>query len=122
MIHEAEGKERRQFIRIEKHFILRFYLKVNPALEFEISQIENISKGGLCFTSTLSFKKDDLVVVELRTPYLTNVVNFEGTIVAIQEKVKGMIYSNHLQFQNIDPAAATILEKIEKFSADKEVK
>ncbi len=122
MAHEPQGQERRQFTRIRKHFILRFFLKDAPGIDLEISQIEDISKGGICFTSTMNFKKGDALIIELRTPYIADVINFEGTIVAIQEKVKGMIYQNHLQFQNITTAGTAILEKIEQYNSKNEAK
>ena len=79
MAHEPQGQERRQFTRIRKHFILRFFLKDAPGIDLEISQIEDISKGGICFTSTMNFKKGDALIIELRTPYISAVLySFEG--------------------------------------------
>lgn len=122
MSNIPQGQERRQSLRIKKHFILRFFLKNTPATAIEVSQIEDISKGGLCFTSTVNFKNGDILNIELRTPYLTDVINFEGTIVGIHEKIKGLIYQNHLQFNSITPAAASILDKIETYHSKNEEK
>lgn len=120
MPNQPQGQERRQTVRIKKHFILRFFLKNEPTKALEISQVEDISKGGICFTSTINFKKGDILGIELRTPYISDAINLEGTIVAIHDKIKGMIYQNHLQFQNITPAASAILEKIEQYNSSSE--
>jgi len=113
-------EERRQFVRIKKHYIIRFYQKNNPALKYETSQIENISKGGVCFTSTFLFDKGDILCMELRTPYIADTLYLEGVVLNVQEKIKGLIYQNHFQFQNINPVNAGILEKIEKYNISKD--
>jgi hypothetical protein len=116
---KAEGKERRQFIRIKKNYIIRFCAKSNPALKFEVSQVENVSKGGLCFTSTIKFNEGDDLAIELRTPYVTDIIYLEGNILHIQETIKGLLYSNRLKFHDISPEAAIVLEKIEKYNLHK---
>ncbi len=119
---EPLGAERRQFARIKKNYIVRFYQKDNPTVKLEISQVENVSKGGLCFTSTILFKQNDMLSLELRTPYISDTIYLEGIILDIQEKIKGMIYKNRLQFQNISPMAAAVLKKIEQYNLKGDVK
>ncbi|MBF0593340.1 MAG: PilZ domain-containing protein [Candidatus Omnitrophica bacterium] len=119
---EPVGIERRQSIRINKNYILRFFLKDNPSIKFEISQIENISKGGMCFTSTVAFTAGDLVSIELRAPFIVDTLYLEGRILHISEKVKGLIYQNNLQFQNLTPLAVEMLEKIEKYNLNGDIK
>lgn len=122
MVNEPQGQERRQSVRISRNFILRFFLKDNPAVNVEISQVENISRGGICFTSVVNFKKGDVLTIELRTPYITDVILLDGVIVSILEKVKGLIFENHVQFQHVTAKAAVILEKIERFNSKAEAK
>ncbi len=119
MVAEREGAERRQFIRIKKNYIIRFCEKNNPSLKFEVSQIENISKGGLCFTSTLSFEPGSLLAIELRTPYVADTIYLEGKVLDCREKIKGMVYDNRLKFQDVVPEALAVLEKIEKYNMNR---
>ena len=116
---QNQGKERRQFVRIKKNYIIRFCAKNNPALKFEVSQVENVSKGGLCFTSTIKFTEGDDLAIELRTPYVADTIYLEGNILHIQETVKGLLYSNRLRFHDVSPESADVLEKIEKYNLHK---
>ena len=116
---KAEGKERRQFIRIKKNYIVRFYDKTNPALKFEVSQVENVSKGGLCFTSTIRFDEGADLAIELRTPYVAETVYLEGHVLHSREAVKGLLYANRVKFHDISPKSADVLEKIEKYNLNK---
>ena len=116
---QAQGKERRQFIRIKKNYIIRFCDKGNPSLKFEVSQVENISKGGLRFTSTMPFDAGTELAIELRTPYVADTIYLEGTVLDSRETVKGLLYSNRLQFHDIAPQSVDVLEKIEKYNLNK---
>ena len=118
---EKKGAERRQFVRIKKNFIIRFYDKNNPELKLEVSQIENISKGGLCFTSTLLLPPNSQLSIELRTPYIADTIYLEGDLLHSEEKVKGLIYFNHVKFYNVSAQALDILEKIEKYNPNRNV-
>ena len=116
---QKQGAERRQFIRIRKNYIIRFCEKNNPSLKFDVSQIENISKGGLCFTSTMAMGTGVDVAIELRTPYVADTIYLEGQVLGSLEKIKGMIYENRVKFHDITPEAANVLEKIEKYNLNK---
>jgi hypothetical protein len=116
---QNQGKERRQFIRIKKNYIIRFCAKSNPALKFEVSQVENVSKGGLCFTSTIKFTEGDDLAIELRTPYVADTIYLEGHILHTHETIKGLLYSNRLKFHDVSPQSADVLEKIEKYNLHK---
>jgi hypothetical protein len=119
MTSEKQGAERRQFVRIKKNYIIRFYEKNNPSMKFEVSQIENISKGGLCFTSTMSLSAGANLSIELRTPYVADTIYLEGNLLSSTEKIKGLIYINHLKFHDISSEALEVLEKIEKYNANR---
>jgi hypothetical protein len=117
--NKAEDKERRQFVRIKKNYIIRFCDKSNPSLRFEVSQVENVSKGGLCFTSTIKFDEGADLAIELRTPFVADTVFLEGHILHSRETVKGLLYANRLRFHDVSPQSANVLEKIEKYNLHK---
>ncbi|NTV29383.1 MAG: PilZ domain-containing protein [Candidatus Omnitrophica bacterium] len=116
MSGDNASKERRKYPRIRKNYIIRFTEKANPALKYEVSQIENISRGGICFTSTVPFKQGTTLSVELRTPYIADTIYLEGYVLESHEKVKGLIYHNRFQFHEVTPLAVNVLEKIEKYN------
>ena len=115
---QSGGIERRQHPRIKKNYIIRFHDKSNPTIKFDVSQVENISQGGLCFSSTVGFKEGAHVEVELRTPYLTDTIFLEGQILHSREKIKGMIYENRVKFLDVTPRAAEVLTKIEQYNSN----
>ncbi len=117
----AGGIERRRHPRIRKNYIIRFCDKSNPTIKFDVSQVENISQGGMCFTSTVGFKEGVHVGVELRTPYITDTIYLEGQILHSKEKIKGMIYENRVKFFEVTPRAAEVLTKIEQYNLNQKV-
>jgi hypothetical protein len=119
MNKKQQTPERRQFVRIRKHYIIRFYQKDNPSLKYEASQIENISKGGLCFTSTIPFDIGAHLAIELRTPYVAEKVYLEGRILESKEKIKGVVYQNRIRFNDLSAHAVDVLDKVEKYNLSK---
>lgn len=117
----ADSEDRRQHPRIKKNYIIRFYEKNNPSVKYDVSQIENISQGGMCFSSTMHLNEGSLVAVELRTPFLSDTVYLEGTILQSRDKVPGLIYENRIRFQEVSPTAIDVLTKIEQYNSNKKV-
>ncbi len=109
------GAERRQYKRISKSFILSYFEKSNPEQKFEITQLRNISQGGMCFITTRSFMPNTRLGVELRTPYLAETTYLEGDVLGSHEKIKGMLYETRLQFTLINSQAEFLLSKLIEF-------
>ncbi len=105
-------KERRQYVRIKKNFVLSYFVKDTPSEKHEISQLKNISIGGMCFVTTAALQRDQTLGVELRTPYLADTTYIEGVVLESHEKVKGMIYETRLRFESLDPQAEFLLNKL----------
>lgn len=116
----SHGAERRSSIRVKKHYIIRFSQKDNPSLKYEVSQVENISKGGLCFSSSFSFAPGTVLAIELRTPYIAETVHLEGRVLESKDKIPGILFQNRLQFQGTTAQALDILDKIEKYNTKSE--
>lgn len=115
-VEALHQKNRRQFVRIKRHYFLWFTDKTNPQIRFQVSQVEDISQGGLCFTSNIPLKQGALLQFKLQTPYIEEVVYLDGKVVAVREKVKGLMYSIHIQFDQLTPVVKEVLEKIEKYN------
>lgn len=116
MFLKPEGSERRKFARIKKHYIIRFIQKGNRSVKYEVSQVENISRGGMLFSSSVGFEKDAELLIELRTPYIAETVHLTGIILECKDKVPGILFQNRLQFLDLSPTAQDILDKIEKYN------
>ena len=58
MSEKWNREERRYFVRIEKHFIISYYNKGDPAQRHDVSQLKNISLGGLLSLGDWQWKND----------------------------------------------------------------
>lgn len=108
-------KERRKHPRIERNFILNYYDKKDPVQKHEITQLKNISQGGLCFITTQPIKSSSSIGIALKTPYIAETVHLEGEILDSHEKIKGMLYETRLEFKSLDSEAAILLTKLMEY-------
>lgn len=113
-------KNRRQFVRIYRNFILSFHLKDKKEVVYEMSQVNNISRGGVNFSSTVKFEQNSVLIIELRTPFLSDKIVLEGFVIDSREKIANLIYEVRVQFQNLSPQAVEILAKIERYAPQEE--
>lgn len=116
------GQERRQGQRILKNFILSYFDKKYPEDKFEVTQLKNIGKGGMCFVTSKMFAPGTKLGVELRTPYLAGGTYLQGTVQDSHEKVKDLLYETRLQFENLDSEAELLLTELVKFFVNGERK
>jgi len=110
--------ERRKHLRIYRNFILTYQEKGKPIINHNVSQVNNVSKGGLSFTSTYPLKQGIIVTVDLKTPFLAESIAIDGIVLESREKIPDMIYEIRLQFQNISDEVMNVLEKIENYGKD----
>ena len=110
-------KNRRKHVRIYRNYILSYHLKGHGNIKYEMSQVNNISRGGINFTVTAPFEKGGDLVIEVRTPFLSDHVSMEGTVLESKEKVQGLLYEIRVQFHDLSPEAEEVLAKIERYSA-----
>ena len=108
------NKERRQYERINKSFILSYYDQAIPDHKFEITQLKNISFGGICFITSQCYESSTKLGVELKTPYLAGTTHLEGVVLGSNEKMKGAIYETRLQFGPLEAEAKVLLGKLIK--------
>ena len=112
--------ERRHYKRIKKNFILKYYDLEFPQEKFEVTQLKNISKGGLCMITSKKCEPPMKIGIELNTPYLTDTTYLEGSVLASHEKIKNLIYETRLQFEQLDPEAEFLIEKLSEFFSNEE--
>ena len=117
---EKKWKERRQYERIKKNFILSYFDKENPNRKYELTQLKNISQGGMCFITTQPFEKGKLIGIELRTPYLADTTYLEGEVLQSHEKVKAMLYETRLRFKLLNAQAEFLLTKLIEYFLQEE--
>ena len=106
--------ERRQHPRIEKHFIITYYDLDKSDAEHFISQVKNISRGGICFSSSLAFTPGCRLQAMIKTPYMGQTINFETRVIDCEEKIPNTVYNIRAKIENKTPQTEEILHKIEE--------
>ena len=109
---DVPKEDRRQYVRINKQYILSYFNKDNPDDKHEITQLKNISLGGMCFVASKSLNKGRCLGISLRTPYLSETTYFEGTVLESMEKAKNLIYEVRLEFSGLNVQAESLIKKI----------
>ena len=107
--------ERRQHPRAPKNFILRYYEEGHKDKAEEVTQLKNISTGGVCFVTQKAIQPGTVLWLELNTPYLTETAYLEGEVLASHEKAKDMLYETRLKFENLNDEAKFILQKLMEY-------
>ncbi len=108
-------QERRRYKRIKKNFILTYFDKKNPEQRFELTQLKNIGRGGMCFITSRKFEPSTVIGVELKTPYLSEITHLEGVILGSEEKVTGVIFETRLEFKALTSQAEIMLDQLIDF-------
>ena len=105
-------KERRRYVRIKKNFIVNYYIKDNPTHKFEITQLKNISLGGMCFITSMGFPVGTKISIELKTPYISDKTYVEGTVLESHERIYNILYETRLQFEKLNEQAEFLINKM----------
>ena len=110
-------EERRQYKRIEKHFVISYHDKNDPTIKHDVSQVKNISLGGMCFITSKRFPPSTEFHLELKTPYVPQTVALDGKVLESREKVADILYETRIEFGDLGKEVKEVFKKIiEKFS------
>ena len=95
-----DGVERRKHPRVPSRFVVSYRPKgdLNPP---NISQIKNIGLGGILFTAHSNFQKGAILEINLRIPFIFELVDLEGKVVESSEVAKGLIYDTRVEFIDV---------------------
>jgi len=113
-------KERRSHKRLKKNFILKYFNPETPTEKYEISQLKNISMGGMCFITTFKFNTGTPLGIALKTPYISDITYLQGKVLESHEKIKDMLYETRLQFDQLNSQAEFLLPKMIEYFLDGE--
>ncbi len=110
-------EEKRKSTRYKKPYIVKFGLKDNVHKPFDVSQLYDISKGGLKFISHQNYGSGTKIVFYIRFPFLyPHETIVEGEIVANQEAFMGKMYKIGAKFVNITAEIAAVLEQMDQIN------
>ncbi len=108
-------EERRQYLRIQKHFILSYYDIDDPSTKHDITQLKNISLGGMCFVASHYYKPGIKIAIDLKTPYLAGTVHLTGVVLQSHEKITNILYEIRMAFHQLNPQSEFVLNKIVEY-------
>ncbi len=111
--------EKRNFERVSTHLLLSY--KAEGDNKFNTSQLINISRGGVKFTTEKPYIANTPMVVSLLAPTsYPNKITIKGFCVYSTEKIKDMLYETAMKFQNNPPDVTDEINKYLDFlGADK---
>ena len=109
-------ENRRKYVRIYRSFILTYFSISNPSVTREVSQINNISQGGMNFSVLVPLNVGEQLTVELKTPFLSDGLHLEGEVLECKEKISQLIYEVRVQFKDPSTFAKEVLAKIEQYA------
>lgn len=111
--------ERRKHIRIYRNFIITYHEKGSSSTQHDISQVNNVSVGGMNFSSSHPLKSGAAVIIDMQAPFISDPLRLEGFVLDCKEKVPEMIYEIRVQFQDIPEQVLVSLKKIESYNEAK---
>ena len=73
----------------------------------------------MCFVTSRPYEPTTKINLELKTPYLDNMLHLEGTVLESVERLPNMIYETHLSFEKLSSEAEFILSRTIEYFKDK---
>ena len=104
--------ERRKFKRISKNYVISYTPVKSEKLKFDISQIRNLSEGGLLFTADKMFQKGVVLKLKLRLPHLSDYVVLKVQVINSKELAKNLMYETRVSFTEIDQKVKESIRKL----------
>ena len=98
------GAEKRQYPRASHPFLV-YYSPVDRSYELDLTQVKNISAGGLLFTTSRPFAKGESLSLKIRLPgWWGNPLSSIGTVIESYPVSQGVtqFYQTRLTFSSID--------------------
>ncbi len=71
-----------------------------------------MSLGGICFVTSQLYAPGTKLGIELRTPFIVDAIEIQGTVLESKEKIPGILCETRLKFEELNPDTTSILKKI----------
>ena len=110
------SKENRKSRRIYHNFIVSYCSASDASKQKNVTQINNISMGGMNFSVSETLKDQELLTIELKTPFLPENLHLQGQVLECREKISGLIYEVRVKFKDLSVQAQEGLVKIEQYA------
>jgi hypothetical protein len=98
---KQDDKEKRKHPRIDSKFMINYKLD-SPLTEYDLTQTENISQGGVLLTINKKFEKGTVLAMIIRFPLLPQKIETKGEVVDAKQKGSGQFYETRVKFLDLD--------------------
>ena len=92
-----QGPERRKYPRFKCGFQVS-YQKADASDTFDITQLKNLSLGGLLFTTSKPYGKGEVLALQIRLPDRSTPILSSARVVESREKIRNLIYDTRVSF------------------------
>ena len=115
MDHLYDGRENREHVRVPKKYSLFFHFKDSPDKKSDETFIKDISKGGVCFTTSQHIKPGTRLVFEIGIPYIApRKLDLEGLVISSKEITAHWVYEIRAEFVSLDEQTIQVLDMVEQ--------
>ena len=106
--------EQRRDNRYKRQYIIIYSLKSDPTKSFEVSGLQDISKGGLKFVSYDPYNINTVIVFQIKFPFnYPNATRIEGRVVGVAQMPNAKSHKISVNFCNLDAMASAALDQME---------
>ncbi|MBN1912940.1 MAG: PilZ domain-containing protein [Candidatus Omnitrophica bacterium] len=95
------GAERRRAPRITARFVLS-YRVLDDFEHADMTQLKNLSLGGMLLTTNREFNKGTFLAIEARLPFDPYPIKIIGRVLDSKEVTKDLIFDTRIEFLKID--------------------
>lgn len=113
-------QERRRFERVKRKFIVAYRSLEQPSAAFDISQIKDISLGGMRFVASRYYPPETILEIDLQTPFITQRLVLRARVLESQQIAADLIYDTRVIFPELDEEARYYLNKITEIFTKKD--
>ena len=79
---------------------------------YDITQVKDISIGGMRFITAQSFPSGTILAVELKTPFKEERLKFKASVIESKEVATDLIYDTRVRFVDLEGEQREALNKI----------
>ena len=98
---EGKDKEKRKYPRVDARFVVSYRIVEDDNI-MDLSQIKNLSLGGMLFTTMDHFDPGTQLSIEMRVPVDPHPVEIVGRVVDSCKVSKESIYNTRIEFLTVD--------------------
>ena len=113
-------QERRKFERVKRKFIVTYRSLQEPSATFDISQIKDISLGGMRFIASRYYPPETALQIELQTPFIKERLVLHARVLESREIAADLIYDTRVIFPDLNEEAKHYLTRITEIFTKKD--